>query len=270
MMTYPIPKKLLKKTLSACGYEIKRKKPKTTWLLNPLESHYSDSAGKVIEFVAPSGAGKSHMLKLLVERLRPDWIAQHELRSVLHSPQALLPANNEVEQFFSDLTDKYLNQDKSESRWYNLSASLKIHYIKCCLEHMQEHILIENDLPKGVLVDEGLFFWMSSEIVEMLATDSYPALNRYLSRRVFVSIDVDSEIILSQIKERLQKHPWRNAYKGFTDNEMLESINNQQRVIKKTLDDIEPFAGRVVTLNAQNNLDGSLDFLVDVAANFPV
>jgi len=262
-------KKIIKSSFNFLGYEIIKSQIQYPLLL-PTKSL---AAGRVIEFIAPSGAGKSHLMQLVSQKLQPNWITQKQLANYYRSapPHHSLKRENslfknneqaEVSLFFNELIDRILESPKKDHHWHKSMPERKIHLVKCCLEHINEHYMIEKNLPVGVIVDEGLFFWAGKEIMEMKISNNYPALNRYLARRVLVSVEVDPEVIFKQVKNRMVKFPMRQAYKNFSDTEIYNEINYQQQAINNIVDEIEPFVNKMIKIKRNKNFDIQVNDLI--------
>lgn len=179
-------------------------------------------AGEIIEFLAPSCAGKSHTIEHLRTHLGTRWISSKELpQQIYENPFDL--ASEETKTFYrliiAEKVKNFLSSNMTQLKYNNKLIALEFH-----LSNARYNCALDVGLNVGVVSDEGLSscFWR-----EILALDdeAQKLINIIFHRRHVVFYQVPEEIFMDRIRRRQQQNPaYHSNYPGYSENDIKYHI----------------------------------------------
>lgn len=172
------------------------------------------STNYIIEFIGVSGAGKTYMLNALPASEKRKWWLREDLD--------ITPSFDRNEKLC-----KFLMFEKIK----RLSDELSFAQIERLISWYFRVLLIDNAcnsvLPKGSLLDEGLFHNFGDVLEPILKDELHFHHKQVTSNRAFVYVYADVEFIFKRIRKRQKRKPRQNPYHwGLTDQELRRTIDN--------------------------------------------
>ncbi len=255
-------KRYLKRFLARRGLEVRNL---------PRDSDYSQvamapTAGKVIEFIGPSGVGKSTVFASLKTHVRDRWLFANTF--VLTAPAAV--ANPEFERaVLLILYDKMDVLKKASISAWNY----------CNVIHQLEDIVKKSLLiaaathPKGYLLDEGIGHYFCEQI---MAQDHATRKALLGNRHFIVLLAATPEKVAAQRQERQRDQNIATAglqnpnETDYLSAEVLQKIAKQMVIYKQFAELAKTHGCEVLELYVENGIAGNVQEIVKFEQRFSV
>ncbi|MEP1356261.1 MAG: hypothetical protein ABJX32_04315 [Tateyamaria sp.] len=243
-------KKETKARIGSLGYELRRE-------YNPdslKKFSRKRSAGKVLEFIGPSGIGKSTLLYAIRGELSKDWFLPHHAASLFHV--AFKETDNSFDSHRQLLLNRVARIDRNQRDFWTLATS-----VRYGAQVASTDIAIRSDFPRGFVLDEGLFQIFSGDFSEL----DKGALEKLCAGRSLVFLSAHRP---ETIAERRMA---RNGRRHSGADRSREDVSGQSARAEISLQHFSSFADKmrdlgadVLTLFAEDenalNLEKVLDF----------
>lgn len=207
-------KKGLKQALKCLGYDIHRI-PRSG---NKIEDVTTQSSGLLVEFVGPSGIGKSTTLSKVSPLLRDRWFFQEEL---YYNKSNGLLISNELEEAYKFLAEGKI-LEVMEQKAHTAEKVSRISFMLRLLRTDMD--LIGQFYPRGFFLDDGICKNFVRQIVDGLQGNCH-GIENLLRNRAYIFLLADSPLtIIENIKKRRNTTPWHfgNNFPGRSDSELME------------------------------------------------
>ncbi|THF64140.1 hypothetical protein [Pseudothauera rhizosphaerae] len=209
-----------------------------------------------LEFIGPSGVGKTTLASLAVNHLPPCWITKKQAKFFLEGFTENITQTEHEAAFLRALLDA---KDKSITR----SFSSDIHKRKKLMDFFRAELLLDHAILSvlenyRVFSDDGISHNFG---VELLAYSDDTGLQSFFSRRDIVHLTASAETILDHLKKRNEQSPnalndWYGYYHGNLE-ALTEIVCSSIRRSIETSKLAERFGSRVLQLNAGEGLDAN-------------
>lgn len=254
-------KQLVRSVFATFGLEIRRAGKHLSKLNSTHEA--GPHAGKILEFIGPSGVGKSYLRNYLIRKISGDWVDGSKLdwREVDANYRRHIPL--ELNKAYAQLCVRFAQEAFEKDFRYQTSEQI-MRFASFQLGNIRKHLLLEAGLPVGVIMDEGLVFINQKGLGELLA-DSERMISSILGRRYLIALSSPPDLVLTQIRKRHREQPHLPEYQGFSDEGIVDSIKQQQDQIEKFLTRAEPYLGGLLRIRSdlpiEQNEEAVLNFM---------
>jgi AAA domain len=238
-------KAVLRAIIRRTGYDIcKSEKSKKATL---VEKATGNKAGLIVEFLGPSGIGKTNLLQALLTRRTSDrWMTTQEWL-VLHGGSN---AKSELEGL-----DRVLMAMRYEAiSRQECGIEDKIRLLPFFLQNLQEDVAIRR---RGsidcILRDDGLFHNFGAEL-HILRDASSVDFARLCCARAFIHCYASDELHLDRLRQRDGKEVTRPQHKTKSDEERLVINRVAAQQMNEFVCSIQKSGGRVEPLDLGESL----------------
>ena len=109
---------------------------------------------------------------------------------------------------------------------------------------------------------EGLVMSFGNELMQFKGDSA--RIRSMLGRRLVVSIECGNHAsVLSQIRKRHDEQPGHTGYMGLSDEEIVRSLEQQQKDQARWVQALEPYLGGVLKLDRLDGLDANSNSVVE-------
>jgi hypothetical protein len=160
-----------KKILAELGFPVSKVSPATrTLTAKPTDTH-----GWLVEFVGPSGVGKTTLRQQVTPTLRKDWFFEHHAKGLLGQiPEDAMTAAY-IKRLFASRLDDLQSLDLPFER---IAATSQ----RVCEVARLGLVTKSHSLPRGFIMDDGLLHFFAGQVLEQ-ERDSTEA---FLARTAFI------------------------------------------------------------------------------------
>ena len=201
-------KGLTRRVINSAGYDLSRKRSPSRLLAPPI----TDTRGTILEFVGPSGIGKSTLCAEFYAAIGKNWFSKEDLDDLilqdLDYPEDLQKDLNEL------LLRKAIRHCNADDLWV---AAGKLKYASFILE---KDLLMRRVFSRGFIIDEGLFHNFSRDIIK-LSPDS---LRRLASGRALVFVEASSG---KTVAERYMERYRQRSARGFKHPTSFQQVEEE-------------------------------------------
>ena len=196
-------KSLTKKTLHKVGYDINRKGN-----LHKLKSiPQAPSSGVIIEFVGPSGIGKTTFFQRIKDEYKHTWLFKDDLAHVHELDDSFKLLSKQEEQVVSQVMDlAYQSLIKDD-----LSLPVRDGIYRFLTKEMKTDIFFRKaNFGKGLLSEGGLLLNFCDELVSVrtgASPDLLLTMNNLFRKRHVVNFMASDHYILENLKKRKKETP---------------------------------------------------------------
>lgn len=252
--------------LGKVGLEVRRLTPKRS--AEDLLVLASDlGAGQVVEFIGVSGVGKSYFRRKLLSNIGSNWLEGSRIDWSSIEAGYLHKVPKTLDALYGALCKRLTQKAFDDDLWYDSSEQI-MRFASFHLGNLRKHLLLEADLPVGVIMDEGLLFIARNVLIENSVVPAID-LKTILGRRLLIEIALPHDLVLAQIRKRHKEKPELLEYRGFSDERIFESIARQEAEIAAFLNRAKPYLGGFLRLQGdapiQQNIDSALQFIESVS-----
>lgn len=250
-------KRKIRSVLRSVGYDI-RKVPRIQ------KDNPNWSKGYIIEFIGPSGVGKTTLYNSLIDRYKNDWYTRDQVRQAVEMhPRATDNLGEELEQVYSMLIkDKTINIFKQEDQ-----LSRKSYLLQFTFGEMKLDILAKSGmLNKGLFSDDGITHNFGSEFINYHSSLKdkktiviRKGLEEFFRHRGIILITASPDFIKRNLIKRNQELESKgrddalNNYYRIIGEEGLDKHHSE--VIKKKekmIEIAEIYGGKVLKINVED------------------
>jgi len=263
-------KRAVKSALGSVGLEVRRTHRRQFQDLQADPP--SAAAGKVLEFIGASGIGKSHLRSRLAHSLPSDWLDSQSVDWTEIEAEMLPRIPSDCQDVYSRICRRFAKTAFKSDLWYR-DAEQVMQFLSFQIANIRRHLLLEGGLLKGMVMDEGLIFITRHEILKELNRPG-SAVHSILERRVLVAFSAAPEKVVQNIQKRLLERPRLPEYRGFSEKEILDSIQKQQQELRSFLTFIEPHLGGLLQVEdpgtSEDSVEQVMRFVDRISRSAPV
>jgi len=256
-------KSAVRSLLGAAGFELRRVKP--LQVRNFDIDNRSPAAGKVLEFIGPSGVGKSYLKKGVVDAMPLGWLQDHKVDWRLIEDKMRANVSSECQRVYGRICSNLSQNAFQCDLWYQQPDQV-MRFLSFQMINIRKHLFLEGELSKGMVMDEGFVFVARNQIILELG-ENIENLASILKRRMLVVVDSSPPMIMQRIRKRLLERPDSPEYRGFSEVEILDSIERQKMEINSLLMAVEPYIGKVLHLNNEEKLEDNIQKISEFMSN---
>ncbi|WP_445730826.1 hypothetical protein [Mariniflexile sp.] len=226
---------------------------KDTVLIEKDETKPNYSCGKILEFIGPSGVGKTTLFNLTKDKLCSKW---HNL-AVIH-PHKINNADEKLINIHWDILKKkfnYIEFLKSES------------FIKLKLNDYFNQVLLNNiklmsiKSESGFFLEEGICHNFSEELITLNDEDLIYILK---NRCLIYILSRESMNVVGQIKKRINEGGHTvHHHKGLNDIQLNTLTKDSIHIFNKFLERIKKFSIPVCKLYLEDGLEENFKKIID-------
>lgn len=224
---------LVRKTLNHClkkavrffGYDLVKRPNKAN--SHPNESHKGFPLK--VEFIGPSGVGKSTIIKEMVLQKTKDekWVVAGELTNRYEK------SDNIACKIYDDLLKIHTEQMMSRPTTpLRKKITLLRYYLKLVSEEELINMVAGNNT---VVFHEGLFHNGGSSIIELEKTHPDVFL-KIIRNKAIVNCTADPETIVKYVRNRQKQGTRRSMLEGYNDRELMEkaqsALNKKKELVE--------------------------------------
>jgi hypothetical protein len=237
-------KNMLKQVLGNFGFELKRTNFRPDFL-NRIDSNHR-SKGLIVEFIGPSGVGKTTFFNQVFRYHWNDWFSKSDLVYLVNSSKEIpfTLINNKAEIIYSEILKAKYNILNN----CNISLEKKTKLHDFFVKELEYDAFIRFfNLPKGLFSEDGLTHNFQTEIIDIHSDlELYNTREdwfRYLFfNRSIIYLEASPDFIVNNLKKRSVENPnsvndWYSFYgpdkiirqveKELLNNEKIFSIGDR-------------------------------------------
>jgi hypothetical protein len=222
-----------KKVLADLGFPVSKVPPAA----RTLTAEPRDTQGWLVEFVGPSGVGKTTLRQQVAPALRKDWFFEHHAKGLLgHIPEDTTTAAY-IKRLFAgrleDLQSLDLPLERIAATSQRVCEVVRLGLVTKCL-----------DLPRGFIMDDGLLHFFAGQVLEQ----DRDATEAFLDRTAFIFLLPDEPD--TRDASAPQKRTQLDVYRELQD--LVQDIGRPTLVLNSG--DRTNHANRVLSFFAQDVL----------------
>lgn len=196
-------KNITKKALCRAGYEIRRRYSYHKLVSNPPRAN----SGVILEFIGPSGVGKTTFFEKIKEDYRKDWLFRDDLKCTYEIDSAFaLLTGNEGNAVSRIMHSTYLSLSDDD---FPMPLQDRI-YSYLVLEMKTDILFRKTHSGRGLLSEDGLIHNFCSAILEA-SKDASPETTSEISKlfknRHFINFKACDNYIIENLKKRKEESP---------------------------------------------------------------
>jgi len=253
-------KEPLKRALATMGLEIKPSSPLLT--AEDLSRRHLNRPTHVIEFLGPSSAGKTHVMKDLLPRLGESWVHSVDLHPGLWR-DPLMEADPRLIAFFRHLLGEKCRRF-ADAEFEHKHFATQLRALEFYLESIRRNCYLSNGCPVDIINDEGLVSNFAEELLTFQKED-HPLVTHAFRRRVVVFLKISEERFLKNVALKRQaraKHA--PHYFGFSEADLKDHYQKTYLALTDLVRFLSSVDVQVVTVTPeQDSLAGVHDKISD-------
>lgn len=208
-----VVKAILKRALGSIGVDIQRSSPLLK--AQDLSTRSLNRPTRVIEFLGPSSAGKTHLMKDLLPRLGESWLHSVALHPGLWRTP-LMEADPRLVAFFRHLLGEKCRRF-ADAEFEHKHFATQLRALEFYLESIRRNCYLSNGCPVDIINDEGLVSNFAEELLTFQHED-HALVTHAFRRRVVVFLKISEERFLRNVALKRQARPKHAPhYFGFSD-----------------------------------------------------
>lgn len=238
--------RLVRHALLKSGFEIRRARRAPDLATAPLPS-----AGRVVEFMGPSGVGKTETLRRAEPALKDRWFLQEDIGFFLDEAFAAPPAR---QAFYERLARRRLAEAFAQSR-HLAERSRRAAYLLSVLN--TELAMVARDYPRGFFVHDGLSHNFASVLREMLREGDRQAEDLVRSRSYVFILAEEAETVVRNILKRREARPGfrTNNFPTLSPSDLETMSRRTDRAARDLAKRFEDLSANVLVLSAEDGWD---------------
>lgn len=243
----------IKKIIGALGVEVKKKQP-----VIKLSESECFSAGYIVEFVGSPGVGKTTLFEHVIgDEQHACWYARNQIKTYIetYKPHTFSLLKDSHERCISELLHKKSNnllRDNNDP----LSKSVGLfNYFLKQLE-MDIYATFCEDLPKGLMSDEGVVQNFTEEILDMTSHDDFvyhDVFHALMENRIIIYMIDSTENITKKLHKR--NRPARDGAKFHEQKNIEEKIDKTKREKENMVSIAQQYGATVLKIDAAEDLE---------------
>ena len=201
-----------------------------------------ETAGKTLEFLGTSGAGKTTLYRETVVKRKSRWLQAHHLEGLKRTTPPC-QIDDVLMRILKSRMDTIFNSD-TFCGWHSFMD------LKLSVRVMRETMLVTHVAqPTGVAFDEGFFRHFPAEILEQ--GDDIPL--QLWENRAFVYVRARSaETALARVSSRTARLAQIERQRSKSEDQILEKINLDQEMFQTIVDKGLGYGCPVLVVDAEN------------------
>ncbi|MGB1308626.1 MAG: hypothetical protein ACPG6B_06930 [Oceanihabitans sp.] len=211
------------------------------------------SEGRIVEFIGPSGIGKTTLYNTIIKELTSNWINAKNFKEHEYGT-----ANEELFAIHWKLLKYKLERVDS----FNLGSLEKINLVQYFKQVLLENIKMINVKGKsGYLLEEGLCHNFSIELLNLNEKE----LKAVLGNRYIISVlPKDTKTVVNQIRKRTVEGGHTVAHhKNLNDEELEEYCKISTKAFEKFTNHIQKFNFPLCTLYVEDGIEFNSNKIID-------
>lgn len=245
-------RKFAKLLLAKSGYELRPlTNTRTPGLIR--NGQKNPTRGNVIEFIGPSGVGKTYIFKKARRVIEGHWsIKPERIDDKDHLVPSFGPHWRLLEYKTKALSDRNVNDyQRAKLLRYHSSVILR-------------DIMIRTQVDRsGFIVDEGIFHNFSAELMKLSGPDFETLAS---SRAIIIVLPLRPEIIVNRRSLRVdQTGVLRTGHSGLSKHEHMEEIQRSIIRLEETTERAKEFGVPCLRLTAENQIERNVSLVREFA-----
>jgi hypothetical protein len=217
------------------------------------ESACPETAGKIVEFIGPSGVGKTATFQSLAPVLRERWHFQEHIAQHHYNAFKLDPGKEAFyERLVKGRCEEVLNQNATLPEKANrLAFSLKL--------VSEDMALVAQSYSRGFFIDDGLCHNFSSVLLDLLVRGD-PKAKRVIRSRAFVVLLADDPdfVVENILFRRKHSHQFRgNNFPSLDHQQLRRFCAERNRECARLLGFFDRIGSLNLILRAEDGIEAN-------------